>query len=554
VDDIKEAGSAILGCFCCFMCAGPVLVVVGVAFLVSSLTDTRGIKIEQYENQLSFYNTKGWSFEGQDLWVQAHASTNAGVMTGSNGWQDVGKMAQWDAAKSNAENKVRDSLYSSPPLEKGTAYEWSAAGSAPLSSNLTQHDQNSNQFFKLRVRNAANDVVSESDVLRAKVDNRFFLDYTPSQNKATGGGIQCYAQQYSSSYQSKHRAEIKRKYPTCEAYCAERSGQFQWRGTEQASDRAQCTQTLGLKRVAWRLCLGGLTTIESCPCTGTKCAVTTAEKALPPYECTAGTCKAGADSEVLTDGKFGTAESYNFVEKTWSNTSGIERPVGDFHVAQYGLVRQADRGLFEGSGLDGQHLKKLEVRVRWQQDPYILASALTGGCSSGAGDSFLYWNPSTATTGKVSGSDNSGTGQCFGLTVEQKRQIGIACLVVGILCLLPVYCLVKWARGRKAKSAPPPPAGAGAGAGVMPVPQKVQYPAQYPAQQMVAQQPVMVGQPQPQYVMAGQPMQQVQQVQQPGQQVVMMQAVQPGQQPVMVAQPVYAQQQVAMPNAPNYTA
>ena len=102
VDDIKEAGSAILGCFCCFMCAGPVLVVVGVAFLVSSLTDTRGIKIEQYENQLSFYNTKGWAFEGQDLWVQAHASTNAGVMTGSNGWQDVGKMAQWDAAKSNA--------------------------------------------------------------------------------------------------------------------------------------------------------------------------------------------------------------------------------------------------------------------------------------------------------------------------------------------------------------------------------------------------------------------------------------------------------------------
>jgi len=47
-DDFVDLGRNIIGCICCMMCIGPILILIGIIVLISAIKDSRGDKIKQY--------------------------------------------------------------------------------------------------------------------------------------------------------------------------------------------------------------------------------------------------------------------------------------------------------------------------------------------------------------------------------------------------------------------------------------------------------------------------------------------------------------------------
>ena len=106
--DIQEAGKQIAGCFCCLLCIGPIFIAVGAAFIASSLTDTRGQKLDIFANSMAYWNNNGAAFAGNSFSLDLQPVTAAGATNGTA--IALGTLAQWSLAKSNAKNDVRDKL------------------------------------------------------------------------------------------------------------------------------------------------------------------------------------------------------------------------------------------------------------------------------------------------------------------------------------------------------------------------------------------------------------------------------------------------------------
>ena len=178
----------------------------------------------------------------------------------------------------------------------------------------------------------------------------------------------------------------------------------------------------------------------------------------------------------------------------------------------------------------------MKISIRHELDPYIQASRLTAGCSSGTSGSMDYMAGFSAPSGSSS--------QCFGLTPEELMGIAQTLLFFGF-CFSSVPCLVLYCLVKKSKNnnnnnnnnngfQQPQ---------VIMKPHQQQYQAQpgqqqyqaQPGQQYQAQpvQPVYIQQPQP-----------VQQVYQPQYQTTVQPV--PGQ-PVPVQQPQYIAQAQAIP-------
>ena len=54
--DMKEYGRNAAAAFCCFLCCGPILMIVGIASLVASFADDQGNKIDAYESAVLDWN------------------------------------------------------------------------------------------------------------------------------------------------------------------------------------------------------------------------------------------------------------------------------------------------------------------------------------------------------------------------------------------------------------------------------------------------------------------------------------------------------------------
>ena len=61
--DMKEYGNQAIGCFCCLMLSGPILIIVGISMLVASTTDTRLDFISQYNGQVDTWNSDFGTFD-----------------------------------------------------------------------------------------------------------------------------------------------------------------------------------------------------------------------------------------------------------------------------------------------------------------------------------------------------------------------------------------------------------------------------------------------------------------------------------------------------------
>ena len=111
--DVKEYGSAIVGCLCCLMCSGPVLLIIGVAVFVNSFTDTRLALINEYNADVDAWNT-GYTLYVLFLFVFSHLII---LSLQSRRKQHVSE-SKFHAASEYSDNR-EDSLTRCVPL-KGT--------------------------------------------------------------------------------------------------------------------------------------------------------------------------------------------------------------------------------------------------------------------------------------------------------------------------------------------------------------------------------------------------------------------------------------------------
>lgn len=57
--ELRDFGRSVTACICCFLVGGPILLIVGIALLVSAGTDTRGNSISQYNGAVSTWTLSG---------------------------------------------------------------------------------------------------------------------------------------------------------------------------------------------------------------------------------------------------------------------------------------------------------------------------------------------------------------------------------------------------------------------------------------------------------------------------------------------------------------
>ena len=182
----------------------------------------------------------------------------------------------------------------------------------------------------------------------------------------------------------------------------------------------------------------------------------------------------------------------------------------------------------------------MKISVRHELDPYIQASRLTAGCSSGTSGSMNYMTGFSAPSGSSS--------QCFGLTPEELMGIAQTLLFFGV-CFSSVPCLVLYCLVKKSKNNNNNNNNNNNGlqTQVIMKPQQQQYQAQPGQQQYQAQPGQQQYQAQPGQQYQAQPVQPVYiQQPQPVQQVYQPQ-YQPTVQPVPVQQPQYIAQAQAIP-------
>lgn len=467
--DLKAYNRTLANWLCCGICSGPMLLVVGVALVLRSFQDIRLQRITEFNVAAEEWNThQGASGSFQGIGINATLTSEVStqhVLFGGVAPEPLG------------DKSLR-------PVEAFTSVD------TPY-------------FFKTKVtvkKNSrvmlhftGNDVSASSSlefdpIVQVDVKYKWYVSRSSS---AGSNSIDCRDSEY--DYPGTRFKNVE----TCQQWC-EQEMQGSWVGStsRKCFDTANPTKATGCCTVAWAAKL---------VCVAAKDG--TSARKINIGEGTGYVVNGCSWSE----GAIGDSFQRRYTSVNASGTSldrnmrgGASKKFSDWPVV-YGILSRKDPK-FAADNLD------LDISVRHELDPYISASRITKGCSSGT-DSKVY---------SSIGQSPSETEQCFGMTPEQTRQIAVYCFGLGtILSIVPcglIYFIVKRQRAKKpgiqqrTQVAPVAPVVNGVGGGVIvlagpqrtqqlqPQIQQVQYPMQplvvvaVPQQQQVHQQQIQYAQ------------------------------------------------------------
>jgi hypothetical protein len=530
IGDLREYGGNMLRCFCCVMVAGPLCLIGSAAMFKSSLTDTRGALLDAYKASAT-----DWGRTHAKSWDAAAFDFKASKC-GAGGCSLSSTFTRFAGVKTAANEDVHDTPQSgeswSVPANvqkfEPTPQSWAA-----FASGITAADLAANKFAFSVVDGADKVVASLANVPLTRTSSAT-LDWRPSSSTSSSSSVDCRWRQAPSGTYSGSRWGDK---VYCSSYCASRYGGALSVAGSGRSAVVRCATTFGVAAIELRVKKDPDANVATA-------AYAFAADAGPNPALGVSMACAQPGAALQTELCAGAVYTSNGAWLAQQTTLGDDGWFG---------VRYRSGGITAAAG--APWLTAIAFSVRHEADPYVAASKLTGGCSS------CTDNPQRASAPTCSA-------RCFGLTADEKKQIALALLVLGLLLCIPPYLIVRYVRQRKGQhgnggggsggSGGAPRAGY-PGAGVMPVqqmapmmvqqgvPMYAQPGQQQPQQQMMMYPAAQQQQPQQQVMVNqyGQPVQ-VQQMMQPQQQVMVNQYGQPmqqQQQQQQQQQPVlYAQQ------------
>jgi len=489
--DLKEYGNQAIGCFCCLMLAGPILIIIGISLLVASTSDTRMDFINEYNGQVDTWNSDFGTFDQFALSSKLQVAftlnkkTTTSTLTGTAAPEPLGDKSQRSKETftkvekpwyytTKIDDKTINSVYIAPTL-------LNPQGSGPVSLDILKDGKS------LTGSQPNVGPVTFEPVVTIDTKYRWYVSRSSS---ASSSAIDCRKRGYD------YPGTRFRNVPYCDNWCAEKGGAWTDNGKCYASQTATatgcCAAYWGARSACVVVDVSGKVKLEGC------------------------------------------ATSYQTSSKTSSYLpSTMESYLGE---SLNDDVMKAEAIQYAKMGRRSDWGKGMTVSIRHEKDPYIWTSEKTKGCSSGTNVNPPLYNEDVAEP-----KDSAG---CFGPTPEQQRSSGVMFLIFGgIMCVFPCG-LIFWLKNRNKNNNSSNYNNNGYAANSPNIqhgnqPQQAHYVNQQPQQaQYVNQQPQMAP-VQAQFVQPVQPMQpvQAQYVPQPQQQYV------PQQQPVGYAQamPVQAQ-------------
>jgi hypothetical protein len=510
--DVKEYGEAALGCFCCLMCSGPILLILSILVFVGSFTDDRILLIDEYNKGVDVWNV-GVGEAGTFKGIPFEVSTS-----GDN------KFLLGEAAPENFRDK------SQRPEEKfsSVTMPWyytlkQADATAMLGSSNTYQDLVTNQKT-LKISDAGGEFHSVvfPQVQEQNIKYRWYVKQSSSSGSSS---IECRKPNY--NYPGTRFASV----PYCDAWCKE-TMKGVWFGGEDIDSTCYkqssventgcCKVYFALNSMCFRVkpsarrsLVGPGENTTAAPTDAPTSAVLTSSPTMAPTAA-AGTSSThfnvvqmGLTSSMSVSGQplsvaasadeGGCAYGYRSEDTSLlpiesASSGGKLKSVGMVAIS-YSLLQISTSGssrFFTATDtLTGYSADNFELSIRHEDDPYIQASLLTDGCSSCTNEKQpMYPRPTCA--------DDAST-HCFGLTPEQERQLALALLVMGsFMMLFPcgLYQCMKGSRGDKG-GGDNQPQYAQPQQGNIQMPQfQQQYPQQGQSDAYAGQQPVAYGQQQ----------------------------------------------------------
>jgi len=458
--DLKEYGEAALGCFCCLMCAGPILLILSVIVFIGSFTDDRIKLIDEYNKGVDIWNVgqgQAGSFQGVGFRAQVGSEAYLLGMTAPENFRDKSQRSE---EKFTAVNAPWYYKLSDTDAEAMLGTD-STYGALTGQKTLRLFDGTNTEFA----------TEAFAQLKEQNVRYRWYVAQTSSKGSST---IDCRKPGYNypgTRFGSK---------PTCEDWC-KNTKKGVWFGGESTCYPQTTSETTGCCKVffaldgicfrvkstgaaARRELVDGNVTAPT-PAPGPTAPPTSLASVTTKYEVDrSGKAIAGAQSVSGTAISVGSASDeggctygygHGMVDASVSTTeasasAGKLKGVG-IVAFRYSIIKfTSSRFPTSSSSIASYRSRNVQVSIRHADDPYLVASLITDGCSSCTNDkSPSYPRPTCA--------DDAST-QCFGLTPAQERQLALALLVMGCLMMIfpcGLYQCMKGGGGGGGKQEPP---------------------------------------------------------------------------------------------------
>lgn len=383
--DLKEYGGNIAECICCMMCLGPVLLIIGVAVFFQSFSDHRLAAIAEYDLAVSTWNSgpgTDRSFEG--LGISAMLATG---IVGAATEILMGGVAPEPTGDKSLRPEEKFTEVSNPYY-----YKNEGAGVSIQAFEPTANSEYTLSFSGESVSKVSTGKVTFKPLIDVSAQYDWYVSRSSS---ASSDSIDCTNPNYNYPG-TRFSSKI-----TCPDWCRQEGGIWNELPKQQCYDESRadtgcCQKTYALKKA----CFVAKKTTSG------------------DYEIAAGTGK--ANGCMFSESHVGDA----------SFQREYKRVVND-------MAKWSDWPLayVDASSRSFGQTYDIEISVRHEEDPFISASRITRGCSSGTNTN--NW--------EKFGEAPSDSSQCFGLTPEQLRQIAMYLFAAGaVFSVIPcgVLCFV----------------------------------------------------------------------------------------------------------------
>lgn len=408
--DLKEGFGNIAECICCLMCSGPVLVCIGVYLFFTSFSgDPRLTKIGEYNTAVGSWNEgPGSDSSFQNLEFAALLSStvaSTSLLLGSKAPESVGDTSQ--RSEESFKEVERPWFYTTVGGGNGTL------GSVQVNSALSaKSTQVTLQFGGSAVSSTS--ISKFYPVVEVDTPYRWYISRSSSRGSSS---IDCRDPSY--DYPGTRFAKV----PSCERWCTNLGNKWM--------DNGRCFTGTSTARKATGCCMSLWAAKKAC------FQANPASKA-GKFALSGKGCETSFSPGTNIGSNTATYDSKSFASDDGiggSDSGGLSNNLGQIPIL---YAKMASESQWQGADM--------EISIRHSLDPYIKASALTGGCSSGTSSR----QPKYTTSFELPPVD----ARCFGLTPGETREIAFMVIGVGaVLCIFP--CAVIFYMKSKSKDRQP---------------------------------------------------------------------------------------------------
>jgi hypothetical protein len=232
--DVKEAGEKAIGCFCCLMCTGPILIIIGILTFVASFTDTRGALIAEYDTSVTSWN--GLTSPGLDISFTGPTTSAAFTLQTTT--------PQYTMERVVADENVHDTLGPLAVPKAVNLFQSKAADVVPLFKNTASSDYLDHQFTLTIGGSDGTSIPSAVPFTLMKKQAVRITKVCPPSSSSTTSSVTCMDNAIGCSYSGTRW----RNKQTCSAYCAAQGANFY-----RFNNQVYCWRYWGLEEITVRV-------------------------------------------------------------------------------------------------------------------------------------------------------------------------------------------------------------------------------------------------------------------------------------------------------------